>query len=72
MTEFKNLKVPKETHDLLNSRAKRLGMKVYALADALLLEGLKKENPALGGAVVESQQEVKRPEASTSQEPIPE
>jgi hypothetical protein len=49
MTEFKNLKVPKETHDLLNSRAKRLGMKVYALADALLLEGLKKENPALGG-----------------------
>lgn len=72
MTEFKNLKVPKETHDLLNSRAKRLGMKVYALADALLLEGLKKQDPALGGAVVEVPQEVRPPAASTSQEPQPE
>lgn len=68
MTEFKNLKVPKETHDKLVSRAKSLGMKVYTLADALLLDGLKKESPALGGAVVEPQQ-VKQPEASTSLEP---
>lgn len=67
MSEFKNLKVPKRTHDLLVLRARSLGMKVYTLADALLLAGLKLNNDELIMLVASTQQEVTPPEVSTNQ-----
>lgn len=69
MTEFKNLKVPKETHERLVSKADRMGMKVYTLADALLQAGLKMNATALQQAIAEAQQEVTPPEGSTTREP---
>jgi hypothetical protein len=36
LSEFKNLKVPKDTHELLVLRAKSLGIKAYVLADTML------------------------------------
>ena len=74
MNEFKNLKVPRETHDLLTTRAKRLGMKVYTLADAILLASLQKDDPALREVVAKVQLSVANtqsmlPEDHTNQEP---
>jgi alkanesulfonate monooxygenase SsuD/methylene tetrahydromethanopterin reductase-like flavin-dependent oxidoreductase (luciferase family) len=65
--DFKNLKIPQETHAALAKRADALGMKIYTLADALLIEGLKKNGPAIREAVANAQQsEVTPPEADTN------
>jgi hypothetical protein len=67
MSEFKNLKIPNHTHEMLVRRADELGMKVYTLADALLLEGLKKSATAIAKTVAEVQQDsVKPPAAGTT------
>jgi hypothetical protein len=67
MSEFKNLKVSERTHKALVLRANSLGMKVYALADALLSQGLKMGATAINKAVAETQQ-LRPPEPDTSQE----
>ena len=72
MTDFKNLKLPKRTHDLLVSRANALGMKVYSLADALILSGLKMDATAVATAVAEAQQEATPPGAGTTPAERPE
>jgi len=71
MTEFKNLKVPSQTHERLVSRANALGMKKFVLADALLQIGLAMEDTAIQAAVVAAQG-IKQPRGSTSAEPPPE
>lgn len=68
MSEFKNLKVPKRTHDLLVSRAESLGMKVYTLANALLVSGLLLNTTAIQQAVADAQQDkATQPGANTTQ-----
>lgn len=69
MTDFKNLKVPTQTHEKLAARAKALGMKKFVLAEALLLAGLEKDNAALQDDVVQAQ--LKQQPASTSGGPPP-
>lgn len=70
MSDFKNLKVPKHTHEALVKRADELGMKVYTLADALLLDGLKKNATAVAKAVAETQHiEVTPPATNTNPAP---
>jgi alkanesulfonate monooxygenase SsuD/methylene tetrahydromethanopterin reductase-like flavin-dependent oxidoreductase (luciferase family) len=67
MSDFKNLKVPKHTHEALVRRADEMGMKVYTLADALLLDGLKKSATTIARVVADTQQEeVTPPAASTN------
>lgn len=69
MAEFKNLKVPEQTHKLLVSRADALGMKYYVLADALLGIGLEMTDQALQETVVNARQlTIKLPKADTTQE----
>lgn len=69
MADNKNVKVPVETHQLLISRAKALGMKYYVLADALLSTGLQMSDQALHETVVNTRQlTVKRQKVDTSQE----
>lgn len=69
MAEFKNLKVPEQTHKLLVSRADALGMKYYVLADALLNVGLQMTDQALQETVVNARQlAVKPPKVDTTQE----
>lgn len=65
MTEFKNLKVPSQTHEKLVSRANALGVKKFVLADALLQVGLQMDDTAIQAAVVAAQR-VTQPTASTS------
>jgi hypothetical protein len=66
MRDFKNLKLPERTHELLVLRANALGMKVYTLADTLLLAGLKLNNEATLRLVAEEQQGLTQPAGSTS------
>jgi hypothetical protein len=66
MNEFKNLKVPVNTHEKLAARAKALGMKKFVLADALLLAGLEKDNAAIQADVVNAQ--LKQQPGNTSEE----
>lgn len=56
MTEFKNLKVPEQTHELLSSRAETLGIKKFVLADALLRTGLTLSDREIQDAVVNARQ----------------
>ena len=72
MAEFKNLKVPEQTHKLLVSRANALGMKYYVLADALLSVGLEMSDQALQETVVNARQlTIKPPKVDTTLEPKP-
>lgn len=72
MAEFKNLKVPEQTHKLLVSRADALGMKYYVLADALLSIGLQLNDQALHETVVNTRQlAIKPPKVDTNQVPTP-
>lgn len=56
MTEFKNLKVPEQTHETLSSRAETLGIKKFVLADALLRVGLTLSDREIQDAVVNARQ----------------
>lgn len=68
MTEFKNLKMPVHTHEKLVSRAKRLGMKKFALAETVVLMGLAASDDEIQKAVVNAQQEVTPLPANTNPE----
>ena len=70
MTEIKNLKIPAETHKLLVSRAKSLGMKYYVLADALILAGLEESNESVQRHVVSAQQA--KPQTTDTRPELPE
>jgi hypothetical protein len=67
MTDFKNLKIPAHTHEMLVSRAKSLGMKYYVLADALILAGLEEPNEIVQRHVVSAQQPT-QPTTDTTKE----
>lgn len=69
MDNRKNLKVSPWIHALLVKRAKRLGVKYYVLADAIIEKGLHETDPVLQNAVVGLQQDVMQPITNTSQEP---
>jgi hypothetical protein len=56
MPEFKNVKVPRHTHEKLVSRANALGVKKFVLADALLTVGLALPDSEIQKAVADSQQ----------------
>jgi hypothetical protein len=56
MTEFKNVKVPKATHEKLVSRAKDLGLKTYVLTEVLLEAGLELSIKNVQQRVVTAQQ----------------
>lgn len=70
MTELKNLKVPIQTHEALSKKAKSLGMKMFVLADALLLVGLKMKDSELQKAVVNAQL-TQQKESTTEEFPPP-
>lgn len=73
MTEFKNLKVPEQTHGMLVSRAEALGMKKFVLADVLLRIGLTLSDHEIQAAVVNARQPtIKPPRDSTTPELPPE
>lgn len=55
MKEFKNVKITVQTHELLVLRAASLGMKKYALTDALLASALELEGEQLLKFVVNAQ-----------------
>ena len=68
MKEFKNLKVPEQTHEMLSSRAEALGMKIFVLADALLRASLTLSDQEIQETVVNARQPpVKQPKADTTQ-----
>lgn len=68
MAEDKNLKVPEQTHRMLNSRADALGMKIKVLTDTLLRAGLTLTDQEIFEAVVNTRQlQVKQPKADTTQ-----
>jgi hypothetical protein len=72
MTEFKNLKVPEQTHGMLISRAESLGMKKFVLADALLRIGLNLSDQEIQAAVVSARQpSITPPSTGTSLEQPP-
>jgi hypothetical protein len=72
MTEFKNLKVPEQTHELLSSRAESLGVKIFVLADALLRTGLTLSDREIQDAVVNARQPpVTPPTTDTTRERPP-
>lgn len=73
MPEFKNLKVPEQTHETLSSRAESLGMKIFVLADALLRIGLTLSDQEIQAAVVNARQlTITPPKDDTNQAPTPE
>lgn len=72
MAEDKNLKVPEQTHKMLNLRADALGMKIKVLTDALLRAGLTLTDQEIFEAVVNTRQlQVKQPKADTTQARTP-
>lgn len=72
MKEFKNLKVPEQTHEALSFRAETLGMKIFVLADALLHIGLKMSDTEIQAAVVNARQlSTRQPSTDTTQERPP-
>jgi len=70
MTEFKNVKVPIQTHELMVLRAKALGMKKFVLADVLLQVGLRLSDSEIQQAVVNAQ--LKQRQDDTKPESLPE
>jgi hypothetical protein len=70
MSDFKNLKVAFQIHEMLNKRRKVLGVKQQALTEALLLVGLRMSDAEIHKAVVASQL-ITQPTDSTSPEPQP-
>lgn len=56
MSELKNLKVSEETHLALTTRAKRLGMKIHLLAEAMLIAGLRQADRKLLDEVMQLQE----------------
>lgn len=72
MPEFKNLKVPEQTHEQLISRADALGLKIFVMADALLRVGLTLSDREIQDAVVNARQlQVTLPTVDTSPEQKP-
>jgi hypothetical protein len=67
MNEFKNVKISIRVHELLVSRAKALGMKQFVLADTLLLMALAFPDQGIQEAVVNTQQDAKRPDSTTQE-----
>lgn len=65
MSEFKNVKVPNQTHELMVLRAKALGLKKFVLADALIKNGLAMSDEAIQKAVVNAQ--LTQPSTDTTQ-----
>ncbi len=55
MAEFKNLKLPIQTHAKIVSRANALGMKKYVLAEILISLGLQYSDREIQEAVVNAQ-----------------
>ena len=64
MPEFKNLKVPEQTHERLDLRAEALGLKLYVLADALLCTGLSLSDREIQDAVVNARQLTLKPRST--------